>query len=119
MITSSGLPGGSTASDETLRSIERMTGWSIEPRHRNTGVMRQLETFSRQLQGLPVADARLRDLMNWVAELNLVDGVIDYHHNAPPNDVCRTGGFFLRGKGPGDEYSFPVHGRTSLHSRHG
>lgn len=99
---------GSAAGDP--RSVEEMTGWDIDARHRNTGAMRRLMTFNRMQQGLDVEEPHRRDLLDWVQEMNGVGVVLDYHPEASPNDACRTGGFYFRRREAADEYFFRRHG---------
>lgn len=93
-----------------LRTVEEMTGWAIEPRHRNTAAMRRLEAFNHLQHDLEVGEGRRQELMDWVQEMDSVGAVLDYHPDAPPNDACRTGGFFVRGREASDEHFFRQHG---------
>lgn len=100
---------GDTADGGILRTVEEMTGWAIEARHRNSGVMRRLETFNRSQQHVEVEPASRRELMDWVLEMNSVGAVLDYDPDAPPNDASRTGGFFYRRRVGLDDRFFRVH----------
>lgn len=73
-----------------------MTGWAIEDRDRNTSVMRRLGVHNRRDLGLDVPAADAQALDAWIADMADVGVVLDYHPEAPPNDACRTGGFFYR-----------------------
>lgn len=94
---------------EEPQSVEKMTGWTIAARHRDTEVMRHLETFIRRRQGLAVGEDETREAIDWIADLNDVGAVIDYHPEAPPNDLSREGGFFLRRREREDKRFFRRH----------
>lgn len=94
---------------EPFRTADKLTGWDIEPAHRNAGVIRHLWTHNRIELGKKVTDAQRKALAQWLQKLQDENLVLDYDPQAGPNPASSLGGFIYRPRTPEDTRFYRRH----------